>query len=130
MFYPKSHESSLSPELFKHPGSEYRGTPFWAWNGKLEKEELKRQIEIFQQMGFGGFHMHVRTGLETEYLSEEYMEDIRFCIEEAKKRGMIAYLYDEDRWPSGSCGGQVTMNHPEYARKSLLLTTKDYTKTD
>ncbi|MBR3393305.1 MAG: hypothetical protein IKG51_04250 [Firmicutes bacterium] len=130
MFYPKSYESSLSPELFKHPGSEYRGTPFWAWNGKLEKEELKRQIEIFQQMGFGGFHMHVRTGLETEYLSEEYMEDIRFCIEEAKKRGMIAYLYDEDRWPSGSCGGQVTMNHPEYARKSLLLTTKDYTKTD
>ncbi|MBQ1368810.1 MAG: hypothetical protein IIY45_12105, partial [Firmicutes bacterium] len=130
MFYPKSHESSLSPELFKYPGSEYRGTPFWAWNGKLEKEELKRQIEIFQQMGFGGFHMHVRTGLETEYLSEEYMEDIRFCIEEAKKRGMIAYLYDEDRWPSGSCGGQVTMNHPEYARKSLLLTTKDYMRKD
>ena len=130
MFYPQSKEPRLSPELFEHPTSEYRGTPFWAWNGKLEKEELKRQIEIFQEMGFGGFHMHVRTGLETEYLSEEYMDDIRFCIDEAKKRGMIAYLYDEDRWPSGSCGGQVTMDHPEYARKSLLLTTKAYIGTE
>ena len=130
MFYPKSKEPRLLPELFEHPSSEYRGTPFWAWNGKLEKEELRRQIGIFQEMGFGGFHMHVRTGLETEYLSEEFLEDIRFCIDEAKKRGMIAYLYDEDRWPSGSCGGRVTMDHPEFARKSLLLTPHFYSVSD
>ena len=24
---------------------------------------------------------------------------------------MLAYLYDEDRWPSGSAGGLVTRNH-------------------
>ena len=63
----------LSRELFKNPGSEYRGTPFWAWNCKLEEEELHRQIDVFDEMGLGGFHMHVRTGLENEYLSDEYM---------------------------------------------------------
>jgi len=27
---------------FKNPGNEWRGKPFWSWNGKLEKEELLR----------------------------------------------------------------------------------------
>jgi len=41
-------------KLFENPSKEYRGKPFWAWNGKLTEEELLRQIDIFEQMGFGG----------------------------------------------------------------------------
>ena len=40
MLYPKNTEAKLSPELFANPTCEYRGTPFWAWNGKLSREEL------------------------------------------------------------------------------------------
>ena len=47
MLYPKNLEPQLSPELFANPTSEYRGTPFWAWNGKLSREKLLRQIKIF-----------------------------------------------------------------------------------
>ena len=126
MFYSRSLEPALDPALFKNPTCEYRGTPFWAWNDRLDPEELIRQIHIFKEMGFGGFHMHVRTGLDTEYLSDEYMEAIRLCIDEAKKLDMLAYLYDEDRWPSGSCGGRVTRDHPEFTRKSLLFTMEPY----
>ena len=50
-------------KLFENPSKEYRGKPFWAWNGKLTEEELLRQIDIFEQMGFGGFFMHSRTCL-------------------------------------------------------------------
>ena len=81
MLYPKNQEKVLSDSLFKNPTSEYRGTPFWAWNGRLSDEELKAQIDIFEKMGLGGFHMHVRTGMDSPYLSEEFMEHIRFCIE-------------------------------------------------
>lgn len=35
-------------------------------------------------MGFGGFHMHVRTGMDTEYLSDEFMHLIRSCTDKAK----------------------------------------------
>ena len=126
MLYPKNKAPVLDPELFKHPTSEYRGTPFWAWNGKLNKDELARQIDGFQKMGLGGFHMHVRTGLDTPYLSDEYMDYIRFCIEQAREKNMLAWMYDEDRWPSGTAGGKVTRGKPENARKSLLLTTEPY----
>ena len=99
MLYPKNTQKQLNDELFRNPTSEYRGTPFWAWNGKLEKEELIRQIGIFRQMGLGGFHMHVRTGMDTPYLGEEFMDFVRLCTGEARRCGMLAWLYDEDRWP-------------------------------
>ena len=118
MYFNKSKEKTLSKALFECPTSEYRGAPFWAWNSKLDTEELGWQIEIFKQMGFGGFNMHVRQGLETEYLGKGYMDAVRFCAEKAQKEGMFAWLYDEDRWPSGCAGGFVTKN-PEHRQKFL-----------
>ena len=88
--------------------NKYRGLPFWCWNGKLDKEELLRQVHIMKDMGFGGFFMHSRTGLETEYLGEEWLNIVKEVILEAKKIGLTAWLYDEDRWPSGTAGGEVT----------------------
>ena len=89
---------------FKSPGSEFRGAPFWAWNGKLEPEELRRQVRVMHRMGLGGFFMHSRVGLDTAYLSDEWFECVDACIDEAEKLDMQAWLYDEDRWPSGAAG--------------------------
>ena len=100
-----------TPELLKvlqNPENQYRGKPFWAWNGELSITELKRQIDIMKQMGFGGFFMHSRTGLKTEYLGKHWFDCIRECAKYAYSVGLEAWLYDEDRWPSGSAGGLVT----------------------
>ncbi len=105
---------------FIEPGKEYRGKPFWAWNGKLEPEELKRQLRIFKQMGLGGGFMHSRVGLKTPYLSDEWFECIKACVEEAKKINVETWLYDEDRWPSGAAGGLVTKEE-KYRLKFLTL---------
>ncbi len=64
--------------------------------------------------------MHSRVGLATEYLSDEWFQLVGACIDEAKKNDMEAWLYDEDRWPSGAAGGLVTQN-PEYQRRELRL---------
>jgi len=93
---------------FNSPGNEWRGKPFWSWNGKLDKDELIRQIHIMKKMGMGGYFMHSRTGLETEYLSDEWFNMINACTEEGEKTDMEVWLYDEDRWPSGLAGGLVT----------------------
>lgn len=99
------------------------GAPFWAWNGKLDPEILKKQIRIFKKMGFGGFYMHSRTGLETEYLSEEWFKNVDVCIAEAEKLGLLAYLYDEDRWPSGAAGSLVTSDD-RFKAQRLFCTTE------
>ncbi|MHB1151593.1 MAG: glycosyl hydrolase family 2 protein [Eubacteriales bacterium] len=105
-------------DKFRSPSAEHRGKPFWSWNGKLEKEELLRQLNIIREMGFGGFFMHSRTGLATEYLGNEWFDLINACADEAGKLGMEAWLYDEDRWPSGSAGGMAT--EKEQNRAKLL----------
>ena len=105
---------------FRDPGSKCRGAPFWAWNGKLEPDELRRQIRLMHRMGLGGFFMHSRIGLDTGYLSEEWFDCVAACIDEADKLDMQAWLYDEDRWPSGAAGGLVTRN-PKYRSRSLAM---------
>lgn len=114
-------KEAFTEELFEHPGSAYRGAPFWAWNTKLDKEEALRQIDQFEKMGMGGFHMHTRVGLDTEYMGPEFLDIVKACVEKAEEKGMKACLYDEDRWPSGYAGGKVTKN-PEYRSRYLVVT--------
>ena len=108
MLYPKNKAEKLDIKLFENPTAEYRGTPFWAWNTNLKEDELLWQIEKLKEMGFGGYHMHVRSGMNTPYLSEEFMQLIKSCVEKGKAENMLSWLYDEDRWPSGAAGGIVT----------------------
>lgn len=111
-------------ETFRSPGAAYRGKPFWAWNGELEPEELRRQIRLMHRMGLGGFFMHSRVGLATPYLSSQWFDCVAACVDEAKKLKMEAWLYDEDRWPSGAAGGLVTRD-PRYRMRRLRV--REYT---
>lgn len=125
MLYKKNQAEKLEDSLFKQPTAEYRGAPFWAWNTRLEQKELDRQMEVLKSMGFGGAHLHPRTGLETPYLSEEFMDRIKGCLAKAKQENLQVYLYDEDRWPSGFAGGLVTKEE-KYRAQYLLFTNKPY----
>ena len=97
--------------------SGYRPRPFWSWNDDLKKEELLRQIDQMKEKGIGGFFMHARGGLKTEYLSKEWFDCIRACTERAKELGMEAWGYDENGWPSGFAGMKLledSANHEQY----------------
>lgn len=111
-------------ENFVHPDAAHRGKPFWSWNGKLDRAELLRQIDAIKDMGFGGFFMHSRTGLATEYLGQEWFDLINACADKAETLGLESWLYDEDRWPSGSAGGKATAD-PKYRMKYLKMDIVD-----
>ncbi|MFB3893497.1 MAG: glycosyl hydrolase [Phycisphaerae bacterium] len=107
-------------ELWSDPPSIYRSAPFWSWNSKLEADRLCRAIEEMHKAGMGGFFMHSRYGLKTPYLGEEWFKCVAACIEKARQLDMKAYLYDEDRWPSGAAGGLVTRPHKEFRCQRLI----------
>ena len=126
--YPKN-AAALDLSLFRSPTSEYRGVPFWAWNTQLERQALLRQLEVFARMGFGGVHIHPRTGLATPYLGAEFMAHVRASAERAQELGLKVWLYDEDRWPSGFAGGLVTQD-PALRARHLLFTPHAYDGQD
>lgn len=107
MLYPNN-QAAFDPELFAQPTADYRGVPFWSWNCAVTPEKITRQVECFRQMGMGGAMVHPRTGLDTEYLSEEYMTLVADAEKDLRERGMSCWLYDEERFPSGPAGGIVT----------------------
>ena len=108
--------------LIKNPPKEYRSAPFWGWNDRLQKENLGEQIEEFKKAGMGGFFIHSREGLETEYLSTEWMEDVKFCVDKARENDLELWIYDEDKWPSGAAGGMVSRENPaEFTARALTM---------
>ena len=125
MLYPQSKTDKLDMNLFRTPTSEYRAAPFWAWNCEMTADLLKKEIEYLKEMGFGGFHMHPRVGLATPYLSDEFMALVSSCVKKAKDEKMLAWLYDEDKWPSGFAGGMNTKDI-EKRQKSLYITNVPY----
>lgn len=113
-------------EMLADPDNTYRSAPFWGWNAKLEKQELHRQMQEMKKEKMGGFFIHSREGLETEYLSKEWMDLVRDSVAYAESHGLEAWIYDEDKWPSGSAGGMVSGSDPErFTAKGLTLEVLD-----
>ena len=105
-----------------------KSLPFWSWNDKLDKKELEKQIEWMHDKNFGGFFMHARAGLKTEYLSDEWFDCIKSCIDKAKEMDMQAWAYDENGWPSGFVGGKLLEdkeNLENYLEISYGMSDKD-----
>ena len=100
---------------FKYVDKKYRPIPFWSWNEKLDTKETKRQVGVMDDDGIGGFFMHARGGLLTEYMSDEWFEAISASVDEAKALGMEAWAYDENGWPSGFAGGKLLDDPDNFA---------------
>ena len=52
---------------FNNIPKKYRPIPFWSWNEKINTKETIEQIHKMDDVGIGGFFMHARGGLQTEY---------------------------------------------------------------
>ena len=110
-----------SPETLRP----FRPLPFWSWNDRLDEKRLLEQIEWMHSCGIGGFFMHARGGLITEYLSEEWMKCCDACCDKAARLGMDAYMYDENGWPSGFAGGKL-LDDENNRDQSLYCDTGDF----
>ena len=108
----------------------WRPAPFWSWNDDLDQKELARQIREMADKGWGGFFMHSRVGLVTGYLSPQWMDLVRACVEEAKATGTEAWLYDEDKWPSGFAGGMVPEADRAYCSRARVVLNIEHSTVD
>ncbi len=104
---------------FKNVSYEYRPIPFWSWNEKLCCEETARQAKEMARVGMGGFFMHARGGLQTEYMGDEWFDNVEAATKAAEESGIRSWAYDENGWPSGFGGGVVNGMGVEYQQKYL-----------
>ena len=106
---------------FKNVPKKYRPIPFWSWNEKLDTKETRRQVNLMNDAGIGGYFMHARGGLATEYMGDEWFDNVSAATEEGEKLGMRPWAYDENGWPSGFGNGFVNGKGIEYQQKFLRV---------
>lgn len=66
--------------------------------------------------GVGGFFIHGRFGLQTEYLSDDWMNCVERAVVTAEELGMEVWLYDEYPFPSGVAGGATMRSKSNHCR--------------
>ena len=111
----------LEEEKIKNPDPIFRTAPFWAWNGKMTKEDIEETIREIKKAGFGGAFVHPRPGLTNEYLSDEWFELWEIALKSAKKEGLMLYIYDENTYPTGYAGGHIISQLPDCAARSVKV---------
>ena len=94
--------------------------PWWTMNGDLSRDEARRQLDEMLSHGVFEFFLYPTFGLiKPDFLTEDWFDFIAFLIEECPKRGMRFWIYDELSWPSGTAGGRLLRDNPQYAMRSL-----------
>ena len=110
-------------EIFKNPPNEYAVSYSWNWNAPISKEGIIERLDGFAEAGIKCLYIlplpkdfrpeRLRTFLDPEYLTPAYFELVSFALREAKKRGILAWVYDEGGWPSGGACGVTIRQNPD-----------------
>ncbi len=102
--------------------SHAQSVPFFVFNHLLDPVQIRAWVRELAARGMDGFFIHPREGLMTPYLSEAWFEAVGAAIDEAKKCGIKAWMYDEFPYPSGVAGGRVVASDPTFAERHLRVT--------
>ena len=81
--------------------------PFLAITGRPTDAELAAKVAALKADGFDQFLIYARSGLQSQYMGEEWLHTVETLCREAEQSGMKVWLYDEYNWPSGTCKGRV-----------------------
>ena len=106
-------------QTFRQPPDDARVEARWWWFGAgVTKPELQHEMEQMKQGGFGGFEIQPvyplalddpKTGFRNApYLSDTFLDDVRFVNTEAHRLGLRVNLTLASGWPYGGPDTPVT----------------------
>lgn len=87
------------------------------WPDEPARQEALR--DRLQKQGFGGVVCNVAFDAYLE--SEAHWKAFDRAVRDARQAGFAMWLYDEKGYPSGSAGGLVLRDHPDWEAEGLLV---------
>ena len=123
-------ESGFSLSSFQNADTAFQPAYAWIWNDKIEPDEIRRRLDGMRRAGIRTVYVlpepknfrpkTIRTFLEPDYLTDDFMRLVREAAEYALSLGMNVWMYDEGGWPSGGACGRTVEAHPRMLRKALV----------
>ncbi|MDR0864097.1 MAG: hypothetical protein LBO74_04080, partial [Candidatus Symbiothrix sp.] len=112
-------------EAFQNPDNQYKPMPLLWLNGQMTTSGIEERLRDAKQLsGFGGVApLPVSWGdarTEPTYLSDEYFDRYGDMLRFSEKQGTEVILYDDIDYPSGTAGGRLQKEYPQFTRKLLI----------
>ncbi len=95
--------------------------PMGAITGKPDEQTVKETLEAYKAVGIDQYLIYARSGLEYEYMGEEWLQMCQWFCKHAQRLDMSIWLYDEYNWPSGSCKGRVPAENPDFESRQYAV---------
>lgn len=94
--------------------------PMFSLTGKPTKKQIEHELQSFKRADIDQVMIYARSGMETEYMSEDWLTLCDFVINYARKHKMGVWIYDDYNWPSGSCKHAVEKSNKDYCAKRFV----------
>ena len=110
-------------ENFRTPPREYGAIqPFLGWTGPDAAERKARIVQDLDRLAANGFYVfNLAPGNgPPKYLSAEHMDQVKFVVQEAARRGMKLWIQDESDYPSGLAGGLINSEYPQLRMQAVV----------
>ena len=105
-----------SIDVLSGGGAESRLVPLFWQHGESEAV-LRGEIAKMDESGVGAFIAEARP--HPDYLQDGWWRDLAILIDEAKKRGMKVWFFDDGSYPSGSANGLLAERRPDCVKRYL-----------
>jgi hypothetical protein len=131
LFLTSAAAQDLDPALFRRPPVDFYPSVFWNWNDQMSPQRIREQLKDLSDHQLPALCIlpmprdfrpdSTGNRLDVDYLSPEYFSRVKLAIDEARRLGMKAWLYDEGGWPSGSAMGRVVKSDPNLGAQTLFV---------
>ncbi|MCD9021488.1 glycosyl hydrolase [Cohnella silvisoli] len=91
-------------------------TPLFWQHGENE-HILREEIKQMHENGINSFVIESRP--HPDFLGDMWWRDLDILLDEARKRSMKVWLFDDSSYPSGYAAGRIRDLHPEYLKVYL-----------
>ena len=106
--------------LFAQPQKEYSAIHWAIWGGQQSKERILSDIGKIYASGGGVYMINNSRGVRPAYLSPEYMDLVKFVVQECKKRGMKVWIEGDCGYPDGFAGGLISKEYPQLGMQGIV----------
>lgn len=100
---------------WQNPPAEMR--PLQIVHGVPVQQATVAGMTALKDLGLGGIVCNV--DFKEYMVSEKHWQTLIQAIEACRQTGLIAWIYDEEGYPSGAAGGLVLKNNPDYEAIAL-----------
>jgi len=102
-------------ELLKGNAPGYLTPLFWT-HGE-DETVMRHLIGQMHENGIDEFVLESRP--HPDFLGEGWWHDVDIVLDEARKRNMRVWFFDDNKYPSGYSAGKIRDHHPEYLKLYL-----------